>query len=66
MIFQKWFPTIISITENLLNKEGPTSIRLIINNDSKKIFYNLENPRKFDFNHLKTLKSKEYVKKITI
>ena len=52
--------------KNLLNKEGPTSIRLIINNDSKKIFYNLENPRKFDFNHLKTLKSKEYVKKITI
>ena len=52
--------------KKFLNKKGETSIRLIINNDSKKIFYNLENPRKFDFNQLKALKSKEYVKKITI
>ncbi len=52
--------------KNFLNKKGETSISLVINNDSKKIFYNLESPRKFDFDQLKTLKSKEYVKKITI
>ena len=43
--------------KKFLNKKGET-IRLIINNDSKKIFYNLENPRKFDFNQLKGSKIK--------
>jgi hypothetical protein len=39
---------------------------LIINNKNKKIHYSLQNERKFDFNQLKTMKSKEYVKKITV
>ena len=52
--------------KNLLTKEGKTKISLIINNKNKKIHYSLQNTRKFDFNQLKTMKSKEYVKKITV
>jgi DNA polymerase-3 subunit alpha len=52
--------------KNLLEKKGQTQINLIINTQNKKIHYNLENLRKFDFNQLKMMKSKEYVKKITV
>ena len=52
--------------KKLLAKEGQTEINLIINNDNQRIHYNLQNARKFDFNQLKALKSKEYVKKITV
>jgi DNA polymerase-3 subunit alpha len=52
--------------KSLLSSEGQTQISLIINNKNKKIHYNLQNTRKFDFNQLKTIKSKEYVKKITV
>ena len=52
--------------KKLLKKEGKTEINLIINNKDKKIYYNLQNTRKFDFNQLKMMKSKEYVKKITV
>ncbi|MFL2852863.1 MAG: DNA polymerase III subunit alpha [Candidatus Pelagibacter sp.] len=52
--------------KNFLTTEGETEINLIINNNNRRIHYNLENTRKFDFNQLKALKSKEYVKKITV
>ena len=52
--------------KKLLTNEGQTEINLIINNDNQRIHYNLQNARKFDFNQLKALKSKEYVKKITV
>ncbi len=52
--------------KDILKKEGNTQINLIINNQNKKIHYNLQNTRKFDFNQLKMMKSKEYVKKITV
>ncbi|MDC0366485.1 DNA polymerase III subunit alpha [Pelagibacteraceae bacterium] len=52
--------------KKILTKEGQTEINLIINNDNQRIHYNLQNARKFDFNQLKALKSKEYVKKITV
>ena len=52
--------------KKLLQDEGQTEINLIINHKNKRIHYNLQNSRKFDFNHLKILKSKEYVKKITV
>ena len=52
--------------KKLLKKEGKTEINLIINNKDKKIYCNLQNTRKFDFNQLKMMKSKEYVKKITV
>ena len=56
----------INELKNLLNSKGHTEISLIIHNKNKKIYYNLQNTRKFDFNHLKAIKSKEYVKKITV
>jgi len=56
----------IEEVKKLLQNEGHTEINLIINNENKKIHYNLQNLRKFDFNQLKIMKSKEYVKKITV
>ncbi len=52
--------------KQILKKEGQTEINLIINKKNQRIHYNLQNPRKFDFNQLKTMKSKEYVKKIIV
>jgi DNA polymerase III subunit alpha len=50
----------------LLSVNGDTKINFIIKNKNKEAHYSLENNRKFDLNHLKTLKSKEYVAKITV
>ena len=55
----------INEIKKLLHNEGETKVNLIINEKNKKIYYNLQNTRKFDFNQLKILKTKEYVKKIT-
>ena len=56
----------IEEVKKFFKTEGQTQIDLIINDVDKKIHYNLKNLRKFDFNQLKILKSKEYVKKITV
>ena len=56
----------INEIKKLLGNQGNTKIHLIINNKNRKIHYNLENSRKFDFNQLKTMKNKEYVKKIIV
>ena len=52
--------------KKLLTKEGKTEISLIINQKNQRIHFELKNARKFDFNQLKVIKSKEYVKKITV
>ena len=52
--------------KELLSKKGNTEIKLVINNKNQKIHYNLQNNRKFDFHQFKHIKSKEYVKKITV
>ena len=74
-ILNKPYPKVtIEVSENydiddlkkLLKNKGQTEVSLIIHNKNKKIYYNLQNSRKFDFNHLKAKKSKEYVKKITV
>ena len=39
---------------------------LVINKKNQKACYSLKNRRKFDLNHFKQLKSKEYVIKITV
>ena len=49
--------------KKLLVNDGETKISFIINNKKQKIHFNLQNPRKFDFNQLKMMKNKEYVKK---
>jgi DNA polymerase III subunit alpha len=50
----------------LLSNTGETEINLIIKNKNKQSHYSLQNNRKFDLNHLKALKAKEYVEKITV
>jgi hypothetical protein len=52
--------------KKMLTKLGQTEISLIINKKNQKIHYNLQNARKFDFNQLKVMKNKDYVKKITV
>jgi len=56
----------INEIKKLLTKEGQTEISLIINKKNQRIHFNLQNARKFDFNQLKAMKNKEYVKKITV
>ena len=51
--------------KNILSSEGETAIDLVINTSNKKAFFSLQNNRKFDLNHLKALKAKKYVSKIT-
>ena len=50
----------------LLSVNGDTEVNLIFNNQNKRAHYSLENNRKFDLKHLKALKAKEYVEKITV
>ncbi len=50
----------------LLSADGETEINLVIQNQNKKTYYSLQNNRKFDLKHLKALKAKEYVQKITV
>ena len=50
----------------LLSHKGETEINLIIKNRNKQAFYLLQENRKFDLNHLKALKAKKYVEKITV
>ena len=52
--------------KNLLSTKGETTINLIFRNKNKQAYYALEENRKFDLNHLKTLKAKKYVEKITV
>ena len=52
--------------KELLQNEGQTEVNLVIYDRNKKIQYNLQKTRKFDFNSLKIMKSKEYVRKITV
>ncbi len=55
----------INDIKEILSKEGNTEVNLIINKKNQKAYYSLKNNRKFDLNHLKHLKTKEYVVKIT-
>ena len=56
----------INEISEILSKPGNTSVNLIINEKNKIAQYSLQNNRKFDLNHLKALKAKEYVIKITV
>ncbi len=52
--------------KEILAKSGDTKVNLIIKNNNKLASYSLQNNRKFDLNHLKALKAKKYVAKITV
>ncbi len=56
----------INEIKDLLSAKGETIINLVIKNKSKKAHYCLNTNRKFDLNHLKALKAKNYVEKIIV
>jgi DNA polymerase III subunit alpha len=56
----------IDEVRTLLSDRGETEINLIIRDKNKQAYYSLKNNRKFDLKHLKDLKAKEYVSKITV
>ncbi len=74
MISKPYSEVTIELNENfkieeikkILSNFGDTKINLIFNNKNKKAHYSLQNNRKFDLNHIKALKAKEYVAKITV
>ena len=51
---------------DILSVNGDTEVNLIIKDQNIHANYSLQNNRKFDLNHLKALKAKEYVEKITV
>ena len=52
--------------KELLSNKGETKINLVIKNQNKQALFSLQENRKFDLNHLKALKAKKYVEKITV
>ena len=52
--------------KELLSNKGETEINLIVKVKNKLATYSLQENRKFDLNHLKALKAKKYVEKITV
>ena len=52
--------------KEILSKHGETEISLVVKIKNKKAHYSFQKNRKFDFNHLKVLKAKKYVTKITV
>ena len=51
--------------QQLYSSKGETQINLIIKVEEKIASYLLKNNRKFNLNHLKALKAKDYVEKIS-
>ena len=51
--------------KNFLKDKGNTKVKIIVPYNNKKIILSLENERKFDFKLFNTIKSKEYVRKIS-
>ena len=56
----------INEIKELLSIKGETEINLIIKEKNKEALFSLKENRKFDLNHLKALKDKKYVEKITV
>ena len=52
--------------KELLSNKGDTEINLIFKGKNHQALYSLQENRKFDLNHLKALKAKKYVEKITV
>ena len=48
-----------------LKEDGSTQIQIIINNNDKKLIFDLEKGRKFDLNTFNYFKNKDYIKKIS-
>ena len=52
--------------KELLSIKGETEINLVIKEKNKQALFSLQENRKFDLTHLKALKAKKYVEKITV
>ena len=52
--------------KELLSNKGETEIKLLIKDKNRQALFSLQENRKFDLNHLKALKAKKYVEKITV
>ena len=52
--------------KELLSSKGETQINILIKNNNQQALFSLKENRKFDLHHLKALKGKEYVEKITV
>ena len=52
--------------KELLSNKVETEINLILKSKNHQALYSLQENRKFDLNHLKALKAKKYVEKITV
>ena len=52
--------------KELLSNKGETEINLVVKDKNKKVIYLLKENREFDLNHLKSLKTKKYIEKITV
>ena len=52
--------------KSLLSIKGETEINLLIRDKNKKALFLLQEHRKFDLSHVKALKAKKFVEKITV
>ena len=52
--------------KKLLSHRGETEINLVVKVENKIAHYSLQENRKFDLNHIKALKAKKYVEKISV
>ena len=52
--------------KELLSTKGETEINFVVKDKNHQAIYALQENRKFDLNHLKALKAKKYVEKITV
>ena len=52
--------------KELLSNKGETEINLIFKDKNHQALFSLQENRKFDLNHLRALKAKKYVEKITV
>ena len=56
----------INEIKEILSKNGETKVNLIFKYKNSIVHYSLKNLRKFDLSRLKSLKSKEYIEKISV
>ncbi len=52
--------------KKILSQTGSTKVDLVFHSQNKKANYSLQNNRKIDLSHIKALKAKKYVTKITV
>ena len=59
-------PDSLSKLYESIKEKGDAKIKIMINNDDKKYFFELKEKRKFDYEMLKNLNKEQYIKKISV